>query len=243
MLEQLVQPARACGFVVDVFVAMHGNARDRLDESYMTRLYAIDANASIRVYRDVRDTQFDTAAAFLRDLLPFANSYALVIFTRDDFVYRPGSWNALSNRYRYNMLNLVSTDCSSSPWDGLHVFPGFAISIFARAFSGQIGHHIVEQSEYTVDQVHFWFHGMYGQPDECEPAMGYLDRDDLSIEERVGMDSLRDQAEDTGCCETPGREMAEMEVIRSCPILDAALPPLPPRPPPPPPMSNDDDDE
>ena len=68
---------------------------------------------------DTPDSQFDVPRAFLQQQFD-ASAYQLVVMTRDDFVYRQGSWDALSSRYDPRKLNIVSTDCSGHVWDGLH---------------------------------------------------------------------------------------------------------------------------
>ena len=245
MLENLVMPARLCGFDVHIHVIMHPNSRARLDDEYMQRLRAIDSGASIwTVPADTPDSQFDVPRAFLQQQFD-ASAYQLVVMTRDDFVYRQGSWDALSSRYDPRKLNIVSTDCSGHVWDGLHVFPASQAAVFARAWSGRWAHDLVSRIDLEETGVlHVWFTGMYGQPDECEPAMGYLDRGAHSIGNRFPVLFEQNQysaAWDGGhCCASAHQELESMRGLHSCPILSLlppALPepPFPPAPPKPPP--------
>lgn len=228
MRDHLVQPAKECGFTVDLYITLHPNSLPRLSSEYLSRLRSISSNVTIWTVRpDTHDEQFDLAKAFLEAFMEHfhGETYDLVIMTRDDFVYRPGSWKALSNGYDSTMLNLVSTDCAHHFWDGLHVFPGSATPIFARAFRGWWAHDILDTSDYRPDQLNLWFSNMYAQPDECEPAMGYLDRGfGASIHELYSSladqnEHARDKYDGQFCCARAHEELDEMPVIRRCPVL------------------------
>ena len=247
MLENLVMPARLCGFDVRIHIVMHPNSRARMDDTYIHRLRAIDSSASIwTVPADTPDSQFDVPRAFLLQQFD-ASAYQLVVMTRDDMVYRPGSWDALSSRYDPGKLNIVSTDCSNHVWDGFHVFPASEAAVFARAFTGKWAHGLVSSIALEeTGQLNVWFTGMYAQPDECEPAMGYLDRGDQSIHDRFPTLSEQNQyseeeaGENNHCCAVAHQELDSLRGLRSCPILSQLPParpepPFPPAPPKPPP--------
>jgi len=225
MLANLVRPARECGFAVDVYVAMHHNSLARLSSEYLSRLHSIDSNVTVWISSpETVDQQFDLAKAFLEQFDGVA--YDLVILSRDDFVYRWGSWKALSNGYDSSKLNIVSTDCSNHLWDGLHVFPGSATPIFAHAFGGWWAHDILDKSDYNWDQLNLWFSELYGQPDACEPAMGYLDRGvGASINEHYSTFEIQNayarevHDDEYHCCSMAHKELNEMPRLRQCPVL------------------------
>ena len=232
MNAALVQPAQECGFDVTVYVAMHANARNRISDTYMDQLHAIAPDVEVWVApEDVPDSQFDTASAFMFDHLPIFSTYSsqsIIIMTRDDVIYRRGSWEALSSRYDRTKLNIVSTDCLGHLWDGMHVFPALAAPIFANGFGGRWAHNFIETSSYTADQVHYWFSGLYGQPDVCEPAMGYVDRGNESLNIRFPTLEAQDQygleTAGTGeggvrCCARAHQELDNMPQLRQCPLL------------------------
>lgn len=232
MRDSLVLPARGCGYDVDVYVAMHHNARQRMTDEYIYRLNAIDSHVTLWTSSpEVADTQFGTAEAFLRHLMSHldGSSYSLVIMTRDDFLYDLGSWTAVANLYRWDRVNFVSTDCNQNSWDGLHLFPGCEAGAFADALSGVSAHRLhtpTGQASFT------WFHGRYGQPDMCRPAMGELDRgSDQLITTRYTDEQLANcqqfgmlaghsqQSTCDGCCDPPYQELRALADTRRCPVL------------------------
>jgi hypothetical protein len=219
MRDQLILPARrTCGMRVDVYVVMHAHSRARMSDDYWARLHAIDHSTTVWVApAEVADTAFDVLQAFLTHLAPrAARTYDLVLRTRDDFVYDDGSWGVVAQCYRPTKLNQVSTDCNRNRWDGLHIFPGALVHMYADAFKASHvnGHHVS-----TEQPLHLWFAGMYGQPDRCRPAMGYLDRggpNSHTMREDTSNQTNRDP-----CCAAPHMEARAMDKVRSCPILQA----------------------
>ena len=229
--DNFVRPARGCGYDVDVFIAMHRNARNRMPDEYVARLQAIDNSTELWVSApDLEDQQFTTVVSFLDFLAPRASTYALVIMTRDDFVYDDGSWDILASHYDRSTLNLVSDDCAHHKWDGLHVFPGADVTIFRQAIAENVdyphwAHSIDYQTALSVRPLNTWFQGNYGQPDECKPAMGYLDRGEGNgIVERLGNGIFDDARRQGACCAEPWKEFNDlrnpnMATLRSCPVL------------------------
>lgn len=232
MRQNFVLPAQGCGYDVDVFVAMHHNARQRMQDEYVARLQAIHNSTELWVSSpDQVDAQFATVVSFLTFLAPRAATYDLVVMTRDDFVYDPGSWAVLSTKYARDALNLVSTDCAGHYWDGLHVFAGADIPTYMTGIAQNPNYpawaHALDQAPVMSSRaIHLWFTGMYGQPDECKPAMGNLDRGDGNgIVERLGNDIFDAAREQGRCCAEPWKEMnflldlTRTPGLRSCPVL------------------------
>merc|ERR1712100_315571 len=110
----------------------------------------------------------------------------------------------------------MSNDCSDHKWDGLHVFPGQDIPVFRQAIAQNINyprwaHALAYRTVLSSRPLNLWFQGMYGQPDECKPPMGYLDRGDGNgIVERLGHGIFDDARSQGRCCAEPWKEFGQI---------------------------------
>lgn len=183
MRSNLILPARrGCnGSAVDIFVASHASLLSRLPQGYLQQLLH-EVTLNLLAFEGIPDKQFALAAEVLQYFAVRSHVYSLVVVTRDDFVYDSGAWQVISTMYDPRAFNLVSNDCADNPWDGLHVLPASATMIVSSALRGcdwkDTGHGLARilTSRGVRWRVKYWFDGMYGAPDLCRPAMGYVDR-------------------------------------------------------------------
>jgi len=215
MRDRLLDAARrGCnGSTVDIFVTAHASARERLPPGYLRRLLGITAN--VLFFGSIPDRQFAVAAAFLEHFAPRAYMYSIVIMTRDDFVYDADAWATISARYDPHAINLVSNDCANASWDGLHVFAPAAVTTLAHTLRGKgpaaaySAHGITRglAARGVRWRIHYWYTGMYGAPDFCRPAMGYVDRGSNvnTFEHRVFLEK----------CEAGRRKVREQNGVRT----------------------------
>ena len=68
---------------------------------------------------------------------------------------------------------------------------------------------------------HFWFEGMYGQPDLCSPAMGRLDRGTDASPRIAALDPfhVRLANHTRAACPPQHVELSQVGALRTCPCL------------------------
>ena len=115
MKRELIEPAKQhCGYSIHLYVVTHNESVANFPPDFIDRVHAEVKPHNGQVFMaSGRNDQWDVAGSFLRERRSVLSRYELVIMTRDDFVYAPGSWHALSTRYLPDHLNLVSSDCAA----------------------------------------------------------------------------------------------------------------------------------